>query len=65
MQVGVDPSALSRARGRLQEIDEARQARRDALGLTAAARDDGPREFCGPITMERMVDPVTPDDFAL
>ena len=65
MQVGVDPSALSRARGRLQEIDEARQARRDALALTAAARDDGPREFCCPITMERMVDPVTPDDFAL
>jgi hypothetical protein len=52
---------LARARGRLAEIDKARQTRRDALRLPEATVD-GPRDFCCPILVERMVDPVVASD---
>jgi len=61
--VGVDDVALTRARARLDEIDAAREARRDALGLTAAAREAScPLDFCCPILHERMADPVVASD---
>lgn len=60
--VGVEEGILNRARRRLEEIDLAREERREALGLAAAARNDCPLDFCCPITCERMVDPVVASD---